>query len=327
MTGSMNKTYLLIQSLFLIYQSLASAEVNLRTAGLVDRINLIEDSARASFELVYRSRSMTQGHFGFGWCSDLEDSLSFDKATQTAVVNNCVENKKITLHLSSETNNWSRKFSELKRDYLLVAKKDNFEYFENGQWVKTFDQSGHLIKYQRGQIIYVVKRQNSRPKELRYNKQKVFFIWSPNNNYIESVRYQNKVIRLIQKNGLLTSIENSKKIIKFEHDESFNRTQKYVNSQRTELIIYNQKTDQVVSYFDAKKCLTNFTYLKVNDLRYKATSKKKCLNSLGQENIELIADYKTHLGVRQFKQFLVNKTIMKTSGNRLAQKERENHEL
>jgi hypothetical protein len=327
MTGSMKKTSLFIHSLLLIYQSLAFAEVNLRTGGLVDRIKLMTFTPKASFELVYRSRSLTQGHFGYGWCSDLEDSLNIDNTTQSAVVNNCLENKKITLHFSPQTKNWSRKFSELKRNYSLIPKKDNFEYFENDQWVKTFDRLGQLIKYKRGQTTFEVKRQDLRPKELSFNKQKVLFIWSQNKSHIESVRYQNKEIRLNQKNGLLTAIVNSKNILKFEYDESFNRTQKYENNQRTELTIYNQKTDQVISHFDAKKCLTNFTYRKVNDLRYKATSKKKCLNSLRQENIELIADYKTYLGVRKFKQFLVYKSITKKSENRLAQKEGETDEL
>ncbi len=260
--------------------------------------------------MIYRSRSFVQGFFGYGWCSILDEKLEFQSNSDIAIYD-CEKNIKITLHQKRKSQVWTADFPRLQKSYSLTRKSNAYEFRDGKKTTKTFSLKGQIQSYTVDGISIHLNYKNNSISTLQFKDKKVYFRWSLEQNFISSINFEKSKIDMDVQNGSLQSIRGAHLDLLFKYDNFFNRTEKLDHQKRTEFVIYANEYDRVQSYFDSRKCLSKFEYKKINDLRFKVMSQRKCLNSIITEKVELYADYKNDKGQIQFKQFLLNRKTEK----------------
>jgi len=226
----------------------------------------------------YSSRSLHQGLFGFGWCSDFEKSLDLRRKTEEIVLQDCRTNDSVKFKKKSPTlyESANKESLEYKDNQYLrtTAKKSLQKFNKNGKLVSlvnasgdrldlSYDLTGSLQKVRFNQTTeLLVKMDNS--------KKRILQITHPHN---PGVLYTYLGQDLVQ-------VTNAwKNTFNYTYDELHNLTRVQYPNKSQELIVYNTELDWVIKITNRDRCeeLYKFHRLGSTD-NYTATAEKRCAN-------------------------------------------------
>jgi hypothetical protein len=250
------------------------AEVDMLTGGFqkVSWDPLSDPPSKIRHRRSYQSRSLYNGIFGFGWCSEFEKSLKFNgdseielsdcQSSESLIFTRTAKNLFIAGHSKSDQ---------------IVAKDQTFERYLEGQLVQVFDQRGRLLQLvslERNCYIYYGKFHRISKVTIE-NGETIHWKWD-----------QGKVISLSTASATLVQFHYKNQNLIEVNQSHKNTTEKYEYSSTHNLvqdgklrITYNEESDIVTSIKD-KNCLENFRYTLMSP-SIQSTFRKRTCKSIG----------------------------------------------
>lgn len=262
----------------------ANADVNMKDASYYKTwVDLEIQRGSKVFQLrrTYSSRSLHQGLFGFGWCSDLEKSLDLRRKSEEIVLHDCRTNapikfKKISPTLYESANKESLEYRD--KEYLRTTSKKSLQKFnKNGKLVSLVNASGDRLdlSYDLTGFLSKLRYNNSSEILVRADatKKRISQITNPHN---PGVLYTYLGQDLVRVNSAWKNVFN------YQYDELHNLTRVQYPNQTQELIVYNTEQDWVVKVTDRNQCeeLYKFQRQGSSSDNYTATAEKRCQNKV-----------------------------------------------
>ncbi|WP_413291606.1 DUF6531 domain-containing protein [Bdellovibrio sp. HCB337] len=232
---------------------------------------------RRVFQLrrTYNSRSLHQGLFGFGWCSDFEKRLDLSRSDQITL-KDCRLNAPIKFLKKSPTQYESadKEIIEYKdKIYTRTTAKKTLQKYNNlGLLINLTDttQDRLDITYDLGGFPKKITINNHtelkvKPDLLRQRIQSLSTDKVPGATY----RYEGKD---------LVHVKNSwNNQFNYQYDGTHNLVKVLYPDKTSEVLAYDPEKDWVVSINNRNKCLETFKFIqKTNSQNYSATAEKRC---------------------------------------------------
>ncbi len=236
----------------------ASADTNMKDANFfknwIDHV-IARDRRDFKMRRTYSSRSLHQGVFGFGWCSDLDIRIQA-KDMNTIELSDCKIDKKIVFVKHSKNNNYTN--TNDPRD-LLIANGDVYTRKLHGTTTQRFGKDGKQIF------------NSSWIKNVHFGKFK----------QIEEIEFsdQTKTMYTYSGRDLTSVVKNKVSLFRYKYDNFHNLTQITYPDNSSEHIAYDTDHDRVKSIQGRNNCTEHFTFTQSNpsDSNYFAsTVQKKC---------------------------------------------------
>lgn len=280
------------------------ADVNLKSGGITDTISVLNSKSNLNLEITYRSRSYTQGLFGYGWCSRLDHRLQFI-SENLIQWNSCSEGRKLTLKKLSN-NQWNLQIPRLKQTYTLTKFKDFYELQKNGIAEEKFNLQGRFLG---GSNLRVSYSPINKISALYISGQKHSVRHDINQQVVTEIFNQQSSTRFFYDGLSLIRLKKSSEDLEFVYDKNLNRIEKLRNHQRIEKVVYDSATDRVEQYYDARKCLSKLSYREISSLRFKTSLTQKCLDQSQTTVLELSSEYAFHNGKKEVNRILLTKKV------------------
>jgi len=213
----------------------------------------------------YNSRSLFDGVFGFGWCSNFETELKFNSKTSLKVVE-CGAGQETTFNAEKGgAGVEGAKFysASNKADSIVFQKGmynrqlpdgSSMRFDASGNLVLVYDKNGNFLKIEsQGGLIRSIVDNNGRRLTYSYNQnKKIKTIVGPNGLKAEYT-YSNLVDLAAVKNGWGNTY-------KYEYDDLHNLTKTTYPDGSTVVLTYDRERDWVTSFQDRNKCIEKYSY-------------------------------------------------------------------
>lgn len=279
----------------------------------VTDLEIRQDRRNFKLRRHYNSRSLHQGLFGFGWCSDLEKSLDLRLPGQVTL-QDCLFSEPIVFQKIT-----SRLFQNSFRPSDVVT-------FENGRYVRktsqsiqTFDSRGRFvsladhagfemrIEYDhdspparlflgdrlalrlkmdpgRRRVITVSEAGSDSGVTYGYHKDLLVSVsgseaGSSSSDFAKGFNAsssQNE--RFLKSKATKRSLSSEPASTLYSYDELKNLTEIRFANRTTEKIEYDSRNDRAISHQPTTGCLTKFDYKTLGPLEYATTANKHCPN-------------------------------------------------
>ena len=235
----------------------------------------------------YNSRSLHNGIFGFGWCSNLETSMEV-ASDGTFKIKECGDGLETTFKTKSATKDGTL-YLAVGHEVETVLKKSD-QYLRNladgtsqrfdlsGHLSQMFDKNGNYIKITwKGTVIGDVTDNNGRKLTFNFypNTNKVKEILGPNNIKCE---YKYKDV-----NNLASAKVDNGNLFAYEYDDLHNlKLIKYPDGS-SKALTYDVNKDWVTSLRDRDGCLETYDYQPSADdpkSHYTSVVTKKCAEKI-----------------------------------------------
>ena len=263
----------------------AFADVNLQQASYYKTwtdFTVTSKNVKYSFQRTYKSRSIHQGLFGFGWCTDFEKKLDLNSKTEI-ILKDCQEDH--FLRFTKRGKNYVSTADP--KDKILVV-GDQFQR-QKGLIQQVFDAEGKLIRLQFFKWpLEIFYDHNQQISSLKINHdQSISLKFTPRNGDLLTVTAPRKaafVYRLKNKN--LISVSSADAI---ETNYSYSPTHNLVLIERAgktlESMTYNEQKDWLIGTATSGECKETFSYSadSKKPLLFKAIIQKYCNGELKKE--------------------------------------------
>ena len=251
------------------------------------------DSPLLRISRSYRSRTLFNGFFGFGWCSNYEDRLDLDLDNQRLTFKECGDGQEIVYKKGK--NKAQNSSSVIESFYPLGGGIDKvtrvragyLRLLSNGDKQK-FDLRGNLVRFEKRDGNYIM---------VQYDKKKCLDkVIDNQGNYLNFSCKKNKIEKIITYNGKkltyrfhnfenLVFVKAGKKTFKYKYDKLHNMVEgTYPDGRgKTFFTTYNSKRDWITSFKDARGCVEKYNYRISRSsphLRHSNTVRKYCKKKL-----------------------------------------------
>ncbi len=226
----------------------------------------------------YDSRSLHQGIFGYGWCSDFEKSLEL-KTNKSVVLHDCklrtdIHYESIGANQFGSRKNPKETLLKIGETYLRKTPHSLQKFNQQGQLVYLSNHSGFHIKlhyHQTGELKKIdVNSEATLTIKIDRRRKLVQTISAPKNPQL-AYTYQD---------GNLTAVRTAaSELTQYEYDDVHNLTQIIEPDSKLSQLSYNKEKDWVTKIRDHKGCLESFHWLRIKSVArgsYQATTKKTC---------------------------------------------------
>lgn len=241
----------------------------------------------------YNSRSLFNGIFGFGWCSDFETSLDVMPDGHLKL-KECGGGMEVVYSPKDASKSEKGAKVVLKEGTKFYANGNGVEYFETSLSKKTYSRfladgtkqifnfdgkmtqmsdknNNYLVfSYDKG-LLSEIKDNNNRRLQFKYfPTKKIYSITGPNN-----LKADYEFSNVDQ----LAAVRDAwQKTYKYQYDKSYNLTLITWPDKTTVKIDYDEKNDWVMGFKDRDNCQENYTYEfeGKDDSHYWSTVKKTC---------------------------------------------------
>lgn len=233
----------------------------------------------------YSSRSLHQGLFGFGWCSDFEKSLDIRRKNEEIVLQDCRTNAPIRYKKKSPTQyeSASKEILEYRdKEYFRTTTKNSLQKFnKNGKLVSLVNASGDRLDLSYDLTGFLNKIRYNNSSEILVTadvtKKRILQITTPHN---PGVLYKYLGQDLIQ-------VRNAwKNTFEYSYDGLHNLTRIQYPNKTRELIVYNTEQDWVVKVTHREGCEDLFKFQRQGGSdNYTATAEKRCANKVTNKTV------------------------------------------
>lgn len=280
------KTVLLLTLPLLTTTLQANADVNMKDASYYKTwIDLEIQKGSQVFQLrrTYSSRSLHQGLFGFGWCSDFEKSLDTRRKNEEIVLNDCrlnapIKFKKISPALYESANKETLEYRN--QEYLRTTTKKALQKFnKNGNLVSLVDASRDRLDLSYDLTGFLSKIRYNGMSELHIkadpSKKRILQITHPHNPGVLYTYLGQDLVR----------VRNTwKNTFEYNYDELHNLTRIQYPDKTQELIVYNTELDWVIKVTNRDHCENLFKFQRQGRSdNYTATAEKRCKNKITEK--------------------------------------------
>lgn len=246
------------------------ADVNLQTGGYVRRFvdyKIQWKKHPFSFERIYRSRSLHQGFFGFGWCSFLDEKLKFqEKSVQIDFCDDetrsVLKNKSKDLWLSP-----TARLSKTKKGYLLVDKNKGQRLYDLNGWLIRFENEVEITRDKNGVPLHFemgLNRFTISVDNLNRNITQIF------SNSFFTTEYQ------YEKGQLSRVLQNKNLLQNYVYDEDDNLIQINNSKNENERIVYDKNQDRVSEWQSKDSCPLIYIYDQLNSVEMVTQVLRQC---------------------------------------------------
>lgn len=212
----------------------------------------------------YNSRTLYEGIFGFGWCSNFETSLSV--AAQSVTLTECGAGQETVFTMKAgkagqegaryESNNNNLDVITFTKGYFQRSLPDGslMRFNPKGEWLALFDRNGNFIKSNySGGLIRGIEDNNGR---------KLTFSYYPQGKKIKSIIGPNGIkIDYVIKGVDLVAVTNAwKKTYTYDYDDLHNLDKITFPDKTTIKIKYDKERDWVVGFTDRENCFEDYKY-------------------------------------------------------------------
>lgn len=242
------KTTQKLTTLFLLHafaSHLARAQVNMADGSFERKEkDLLIQTQTQEFEVhrVYKSRSLYQGDFGIGWCSNIDLRLEI-KTPQLVQVAGCFQKSPLSFQRQKErffrsSDGRSGKLLKLSQGWLWVLSKDrSFLYSDSGQ-------------------LTAISLSTQAPLEIERDPQgRVIKITQSSRSLIEYAYVKNHLVR---------AKSNNEELAQYKYDRTSNLNQISQNQKIVETLTYDAVHDRVTARKNRHNCIEVFTYAETN---------------------------------------------------------------
>jgi YD repeat-containing protein len=226
----------------------------------------------------YNSRSLYEGMFGFGWCSNFETVLQVAK--NELRIMECGAGQE-TLFVSrgdsasfiSESNNTDEIIFEKTHYTRKLPDGGVMRFSPQGQLMMVFDKNGNFLKLEwQDQLLRTITDNNGRKLTFNYNQnRKVRQIIGPN-----QLKAEYEYAKLVD----LAAVKNAwGNTYKYEYDELHNLVKTVYPDKSTVELTYDKERDWVTAFKDRNNCTERYQYefsKTEPKFHYWATVQKKC---------------------------------------------------
>jgi hypothetical protein len=246
------------------------ADVNLKDASFFkDWVDYTIARDRRDFKIrrQYKSRSLNNGYFGFGWCSEIEKSVRYvDK--NLLEITDCLKESKATFRRSTQNNGDLFINTQTKTDQVRLSDQ-GYTRRRNGKIIQKFNLGGKLVYlFDKNTLPVQISYNQLKPAELQFDDGRKIKINFNKKDKIESLQMNNEVlIKYEYKNEDLTEVNTLKRTspmptphYRYEYSELHNLTTIQYDNNKTEFIKYDENNDRVLSTSDPKGCIENYSY-------------------------------------------------------------------
>jgi hypothetical protein len=264
-----------ILSIFLLTPQIR-AEINMKDASYRSSIKDSKEILRT-----YNSRSLYSGYFGFGWCSNLEKSLTIINNKEVAL-KDCDKDSPFVL---MDENNFlkTRAFiNSLTKEKILFKSGIYTQYAASGE-IRIFNR--------RGQLIEIIKETGEKTTleylgdlliRLKNNTGQTFHFFFNDTNQITKIESTANIssIYVYEKENLIQSLNFQKQSTLYEYDSLNNMIRITYPNKSEESIAYNNDQDRVLKIQLPNNCTEYYDfYTRNNDPLYQvSTLTRKCDN-------------------------------------------------
>ncbi len=266
------------------------AEVNLQQASYYKTwtdFTVENKNLKYSFQRTYRSRSIHQGLFGFGWCTDFEKNLEII-SSQEIILNDCQEERALL-------------FRKVGKDYIstlnskdkIISAADQFQR-QKGLMKQIFNSEGRLmeLKYYKWplEIFYGASGKIS---HIKINKDQMIYLkFTPWNGDLLTVTAPGKaafVYKFKDKN-LITISSISGPNIQYEYNWARNLIRIQEENKAAETMSYDNSKDWLIETSSKPNCKKFYTYNfeSTKKLFFKTAVETKCS---GQVQSQILYTY------------------------------------
>ena len=309
----MRTTFCFLCLFFISFQSFALVDMNSAaySNSWID-LELAGDAYDLKVVRAYKSRTLFNGIFGFGWCSEFETALKITSEssvtinecgdgleTEYSVLKNNAEspeettggtkksNKEISVGLKMTAVENENEFVIREKNYFTRTKIDgSSQRFDlSGRLTHTYNKTGQFIKfnYSEGRLVEIVDEDN-RKLNIKYGaNSKVSKITGPNGISSE-YRYDENDNLIWNKNAWAKS---DKDAYTYEYNVYHNLTRAVWPDGTDIKIQYDNKKDWVTSFTDRDGCVEKYAYgasKKNPDLHYWSDVTKTCNGTVANES-------------------------------------------
>lgn len=252
---------------------------------MMAQVNIKDGSFEKTFDQDvvrhYHSRSLYNGYFGFGWCSELETSLVTGQ-DRTLTLKDCTLGSEITFDKIYKNVYISAALPEER----IIWKDGIFTRHVGGGKEQRFDSKGKLTSTTNAQ---------GKSRILAYDRLGVLSALTDHQGQIYTVKMDSFGQRIIEissniknrfkyiyyNDDLLEVQHSGNSIYKYDYDKLHNLTQITTLTQGktiTETLRYNPEKDWVIEYTDEKLCQEFYQYRATNTDHYSAEAQRFCKN-------------------------------------------------
>ena len=237
----------------------------------------------------YKSRSLHNGYFGFGWCSDLEKRLLFEGPILK--LEHC-SHVATDYQLTDQVYIGRHKFSG------VISKTSNgFIRRVNGKTIEKFDLTGRLISVHASDRLAagtspadvmsynISYDQENRPIKLSFGEGEVALIKYNHLNYIKEISLPQQIsLNYVYNQGHLLKVnKNNSLMYEYKYDSMSNLIHSRNSRNEIESQTYDTSSDRVLSTQDSQGCIQNLTFssdeLTESRVVQVTTLKMKCPNA------------------------------------------------
>ena len=241
----------------------------------------------------YRSRSLFNGFFGFGWCSNYEDRLEVNPEKNRLMFKECGDGQEVEYRKGKNkaqgSSSFVMSFYSVEGGISRIVKtKDGgyIRFLSNGDQQK-FNSEGVFIRFENTYGNYIV---------VQYDKQKCLDkVIDNKGRYLDFTCKKNKIGKItthdrkrmtyqFRKYENLTLVKVDKRVFKYRYDKLHNMEQgTYPDGKTTFSATYNSERDWIKSFTDGQGCVEKYDYRVSKSsplLRHSNTVKKYCKNKL-----------------------------------------------
>lgn len=246
----------------------ASAIVDPKNANYADTWIDISEQEFVFMRRTYNSRSLHDGIFGFGWCSDMETSLAFDRFP---MVNYCGGGLEIELQTRVKTSDGVLYISADGRSQMLF---DGQKYRFSGPpgWYE-FSSDGRLVAAGQSDEASVQLEYSSKlVRKIRFSAGPIMDVyWNTDGKVAKIADNQGKHALYRYDNlGRLVEVTNEwGNTYSYRYDDGHNLTQVSFPDDTTKQLFYDVDRDWVTAFHDRDGCIESYYYeITPNDIRH-----------------------------------------------------------
>lgn len=280
------KIRIIVISLFLIFQSnTADAHVNLNDASFHRAWIDWSSDGSASLLRAYNSRSIRNGLFGFGWCSNIETSL-YVHSDELVRIRDC-QFQDGQMYRLQEPGLYRSQINPAEsviykdKTYMRIRKNGSREIFSKvGRLEKLISPDGrvtHLIYSKNGLLDKITAPDGkSLILHIHARTKKIESVVLPNGQIIRYA-YEDQNLKNVTLKPQTRSQTSPQTIAAYAYDQFHNLTHIRYADQSEEFIDYDSSRDQVVMLRERSGCTYFFEYRQDTDSpNFTVESKKKC---------------------------------------------------
>ena len=290
----LNKTILLIT---LLLGSKSHAFINMKNASFTQTWK--DESSDINFKIkrTYSSRSLYNGKFGFGWCSNIESRLHF-KPNGHIEFFECDTGAK---YIFTPTTSQKRQLATNKTLFFVNSKLQEF-ITKNRNIYTLYRKNGTLIRFnQKGHITFVLNPNGTFQKysyhndqliKINNNDKEILLLSYSSLGKITLIKSHHLTINYIYNGEDLTGIQTIKsdntQTISYTYDSLHNLTTIMEGQQITHSIQYNSDNDWV-QQVQKNGCTQQLNYKLINDLHYITSVTNTCNDQVtSQTHLEFV---------------------------------------